>query len=241
MKSSHNIEAIIDRQIERWQMENRLQREKKQSVPTLRPIVTISRTYGSGGAEVGRLVAERLNCQYYDSSLINQIAERGEVRRELVEALDEGSRTSIQQWISDLLHGRIFDESDYQHHLFEILQSLAQMQSVVIVGRGANYILGNCPRLDIRVDAPLELRIGRIAVRKSISRDEARREVQRNDLERARFIKRIFGKEWDNPLDYDLVVNTGRWEYACAAAFVEHAWMQRATLCPGPALRTRGD
>ncbi|MFH0793161.1 MAG: cytidylate kinase-like family protein [bacterium] len=221
------IEAIVNRQIQRWNLEmQRLKEEKAGTVPP-RPVITVSRALGSGGGEVGRCVAERLNCQVVDRRIIEQIAERSEVRRDLVETLDEHARSQIEAWFEGLLRRRLFDESDYLRHLVEVLHSFAELGSVVIVGRGANFIAQRRPHLDVRVVASQEKRVERLVEKRKITPDEALAEIRKSDSERSKFVSRLFGRDWEDPLAYDLVINTDRICTPCVAAIIETAWFQR--------------
>ncbi len=224
-----SVQAIVNRQIQRWLLESRAGREKTAAgQPAPRPVITISRTLGSGGVLVGRLVAERMKLTLYEKELIEQIAAHAEVRRDLVEAMDEHSRSLVESWVDGILRNRIFDEGDYYHHLLWVLRSLQEMGSVVIVGRGASFMLPERPALHVRVVAPLEDRIRRLMDYLGLSRDEAEKRIHTSDADRARFIRRLFDADWNDPLHYNLVINTGRICLECAAALVETAWTQRA-------------
>lgn len=227
-----SIQAIVDRQIQRWNVESKLRKQSGPSAQMLRPVITVSRTLGSGGEEVARTVAERMNLQIFGRELIDQIAERGEVRRELVEALDEHARSRVESWVDGMLRRRIFDEGDYYHQLVQVVLPLAQMGSVVIVGRGANFILhGQCRSLDVRIVAPLESRINRLMAQRAIGRSEAEQEIRSGDADRGKLMRRLFDRDWGDPLAYHLVLNTGEVCAEAAATIIETAWLQLALKC----------
>ena len=222
-----SIQSIVDRQIQRWLLESRSGHEKAAGQPAPRPVITISRTLGSGGALIGRLVAERMKLNLYEKEIIEQIAAHGEVRRDLVEAMDEHSRSRVESWVDGILRNRMFDEGDYYHHLLQVLRSLQELGSVVIVGRGANFILPERPALHVRVVAPLEDRVRRLMDYLGLTRDEAEKRIRESDANRARFVRRLFGADWNDPLHYNLVINTGRVCLECSAMLVETAWTIR--------------
>ncbi len=238
---TRKVQELIDRQIHRWTLEKRLRAGGAPSATPARPVITISRTIGSGGGEVGALVAERLNCQLYDRAILDEIAEKSEVRRELVESFDERARSRIEEWVEGLLRAQLFDEGDYLRRLAEVLNSLAEMRSVVIIGRGANFALEGRLRLDVRIIAPIEKRLRTVMGRDHVSMEEARRIIDQGDKERSKFIRRLYGKDWADSLAYDFTINMANLTPACAAAMIEHAWIQRMmasnpqTPLPAPA------
>lgn len=229
---SPSVHAIINRQIQRAQLEARMAQECPGGPVSPRPVITLSRTLGSGGTEVARQLAERLHCQVFDRDLLEKIAERTEVRRELIEAVDEKVRSQIDQWIDGVFRRQLFDETDFLYRLVKVVGSLEELGSVVIVGRGANFIHRRRIGLDVRVIAPLEPRIRRLMGLRRWSREQAEKEIQSSDQDRRKFIKRLFDKDWDDPQYYDLVINTEEISADGAAAIIEAAWLQRLHACP---------
>jgi cytidylate kinase len=229
---SPSVEAIINRQIQRAQLEARLGRECPGQSVSPRPVITLSRALGSGGTEVARQVAERLHCQVFDREILEKIAEKTEARRELVEAVDEKVRSQIDQWIDGLFRRQLFDETDFYYRLVKVVGTLEELGSVVIVGRGANFIQRRRIGLDVRIIAPIELRIKRLMLLHPWDREQAMKAIQESDQDRGKFIKRLFDKDWEDPQYYDLIVNTEELSPDGAAAIIEAAWLQRLHACP---------
>jgi len=153
------------------------------------PYLLISREKGAGGSAVGQLAGKRLGWQVFDKGIVDAIAQKAHVRRELVESLDERDRTTIQDAIGQWLRPQPLD--------IRLLGSLARDSShagspgdVVIVGRGAEYVLPSQFGLRVRMVAPVEDRIRRIASRENLSLKAARVEVESSDRERARLARR---------------------------------------------------
>ena len=103
------------------------------------PYLLISREKGAGGSAVAQLAGKRLGWQVFDKEIVDAIAERAKVRRELIESVDERDRATIQDAIGELLHPQAIGTSGYRAHLHEILLTLGHQGDVVIVGRGAQY------------------------------------------------------------------------------------------------------
>ena len=222
-----SIDAIVNRQIQRSQIEARMLREQPASPPPLNPMVTLSRTLGSGGTEIARKTAERLHCQVFDREILDRIADMAEARRDLAEALDEQTRSRIENWIEGMLHGKIFDEGDYHHRLVQVVGALAELGSAVIVGRGANFILRNRIGIDVRIVAPKQARIKRLMAERQWTAKQAADEIHASDAAREKFIRRIFNANWNDPEIYDLIINTQDISLDSAAALIECAWQER--------------
>ncbi len=101
------------------------------------PYLLISREKGAGGSAVAQLAGKRLGWQVFDKELVDAIAQKAHVRRELIESVDERDRTTIQDAIGELLHPQPMGTARYLAYLHEILLTLGHQGDVVIVGRGA--------------------------------------------------------------------------------------------------------
>src|SRR5574340_825684 len=166
-------------------------------------ILTISREFGSGGREIGQAVAKILNYEYINKErLLADIRTAGKEWGKYGKDLDEHCPT-------------IWEKYDWSFRGFNaLLQSLilnyALNDRAVIMGRGGNFLLKDIPyALKVRVTAPIEQRAERIMKRESMDKDTAHWLIEKTDKERACFIHLIYGKHWDSPEEYDIVLDTG--------------------------------
>ncbi len=206
---AQSIDAIIDRQFRRWELERNIGRrpEMHESHPAVHPLITISREHGSPGSAIAASLADRFGYTLLQRDVIDRMCQSTGYSRRLLEALDERSRSQMATWFDSMVGGLYFDSTDYVRALFTTLYSIARLGGVVIVGRGANFIVGPERGFHVRVVAPREERIRAIAERKGISVRDAAHEVATRDHERAEFVRRLFHRSADDPLAYDLVVN----------------------------------
>ena len=170
-------------------------------------ILTISREYGSGGREIGRRVAERLNYGYVDKErLFLDLDRQGKRWGQAARELDEVCPT-------------FWERHDWQYHGYiTLLESLilqyAAADKVVIIGRGAFLLLQDVPFcLKVRLVAPPEVRLERIMVQESLVREEAEELMARVDRDRACYLQANYEKAWDEEGSYDCVFNTGSLTY----------------------------
>ena len=104
--------------------------------------------------------------------------------------------------------------------LSEQLISAAELGEIIIVGRGANFIMGLERGIHVRVVAPLDVRVDHMTALLSYSREDARRHIERTDADRRTFIRTHYDAEWGDTSAYHLVVNTGAMSFNAAAGAV---------------------
>jgi cytidylate kinase len=205
------IEKLIRRQIHQWnRYRELLETASRPEEIRPRPIVTISRQKGSGARELATALARRLDLEIHGASLIDHIARDARLEREVVANLDERARSQVDLWVKGVLNRRIFLRDNYHVALARAVRTLAAHGGVVIIGRGANFILADACSLRVLLVAPAEERAARIAAQENLSTGEAGRRLAELDEERRLFIRKMFGVEADDPEHYDLTLNTAR-------------------------------
>lgn len=166
-------------------------------------IVTISREMGSGGAIIASDLAAKLGYTLVDGETILKEAEKHGLSHEAVKNADEKPPAFV-----DSLDARI--EVDI-HRIQKIILEYALHGDVVIYGRGGQDILEGVESvLTTRIIAPFELRVERWAEREWLDPDLSRILVRKSDQQRDGFIKYYFDRNWNDPTNYDLVINTAK-------------------------------
>lgn len=166
-------------------------------------ILTISRQLGSGGREIAFAVAAKLSYRLVTKEVIfGDISKDGGKWETWGKDLDERCPTVWEKYDWSF---RGFGSLIQLHILEQALRDRA-----VILGRGGNFLLQGVPyALRVRVVAPLEIRIDRITTRDSVDRQNARWLAEKTDYDRSCFIQALYGKPWDDPGSYDMVLDTG--------------------------------
>ncbi|MCC6444633.1 MAG: cytidylate kinase-like family protein [Armatimonadetes bacterium] len=212
------IEAMIDRQMRQREINlSRGARPAEPEQPGHAPLVTVSREHGSGGTEIARTVARQLGWHLLDRELVERMAKEAHVRHSLIETLDEKTQTNIDYWIKEFIGANFLAQSDYLKYLMRVLLAVGHHGEVVIVGRGANFVFPRQQGLHVRVIAPLERRVERIARLEGLSTRDARVAVQKADAERAAFVRLHFHRDINDPFAYDLIINTQGLPFQAAA------------------------
>ncbi len=196
--------------------------------------IALSREAGAGGSDVARQIGQRLDWPVYDREILDLIAQRSVLRTELLESLDEHDRPWLLEIITALGHPQGISSAGYLRHLQDVLAALASRGRCVLVGRGGAGLLPPERTLRVRVIAPLDQRVQRIARRQNLSDREAEQQTRSIDKERAHFMARHFHKDLNDPHGFDLILNTARIPPPACADIVARAVQAReAAVAPG--------
>ncbi|MCD8026105.1 MAG: cytidylate kinase-like family protein [Clostridiales bacterium] len=181
-------------------------------------IITITRQFGSGGREIGRQLAEKLEIPFYDKELISLAAKKSGVSPEVFENVDETATNSLMYSLSMGLYnyGNGFSSmgdlpvNDRLYILqHKIIKELAEEGPMVIVGRCADYVLQDKPNLvKVFIYADIDSRVKRAVERQEIDPARAKQAVTKADKSRANYYSFYSGKKWGLPDNYDLCINS---------------------------------
>ena len=202
---TRSIEQIIEEQVRRWQIVQTEEKKEDERVS----VITISREPGSGGNILAKRLSDQLKFDLFYQEVIHNMAERAHVSVQLLETLDEKGATILEEWISSLVDSRHLWPDQYLQHLMKIIGTIGKHGQAVIVGRGANFVLPPEKRLSIRVIAPLKRRLQNVSQEFGVPVEQARIRVVKTESDRKAFIKKYFNGDIRDPLNYDLIVNTG--------------------------------
>lgn len=201
-------------------------------------LVTIRGLLGSGAPEVGRQVADRLPADYVDREIIAEVAARLHRQEQEVIAKEMPPGSLLGRIAEALEHSFAFgdafvggaylpaweiplDDTRYLEALESVVRELARSQSIVIRGRGSQFILKDYPgALHVLLIAPLEVRVRRVMQTLKLDQEAAKREIERFDNSGREFIKRYFHAGLEDPAYYDLVINTEHLSFQAAASIV---------------------
>ena len=214
-----SINKIIEEQVQKWQ----IMQTKKKKEETGIQVVTISREPGSGGNLVAKAVSERLGFDLFHQEIIHEMANSANVSNMLVETLDEKGLSVLEDWISSLVDSRHLWPDQYLQHLMKVIGTIGKHGRAVIVGRGANFILPEDKRLSLRVIAPQSVRVQNVARDYNIPIAEAKKRTLRTESNRRSFVRKYFYADIADPVNYDLVINTGALSIGVAADTVNSA------------------
>lgn len=181
-------------------------------------IVTIARGFGSGGRTIGEMLAKKLGVEYYDKDLIRLASDASGINEALFGQSDEKTKGGVFGKPKVYTGGVISpsqagftSEANLFNYQAMVIKQLAERGSCVIVGRCADYVLRENPRVvRVFIYADEEHCIKNVGeVRGIYDRKEAIKTIAATDKERAAYYKAHTGRDWIDARNYDLCLNSG--------------------------------
>lgn len=159
----------------------------------MKTIVTIARSYGSGGKEIGKELARSLGIQYYGREILEML--RGD------DSFDQDDES-----ISDASLG---EAEELFREQAELMKSVAEKESCVIVGRCADYVLEGMDNVvRIYLYAPMRDCVRRVARLYELNVDDAKSLIRTMNKTRGNYYEHNTGRKWSELTNYDLCLNT---------------------------------
>lgn len=156
-------------------------------------VVTIARSYGSGGKEIGKELAKALGIKYYGREILEML--RGE---ETYEVDDESIQdTSLEE------ARQLFEEQS------KVIREIAEKESCVIVGRCADYVLRDMDHVvKVYLYAPLKNCMKRVSRLYELNPDDAKELIRSMNKTRGNYYEHNTGRNWTDLTHYDISINT---------------------------------
>jgi cytidylate kinase len=183
-------------------------------------LITVSREYGAGGSELGVLLGEHLGWRVLDRDLARRIAGRLRCADRTIETMVERAPTLLERVTAAFTvvpaEAPILPDPSAAldpDHLVEasraVLREAVRELPLIIIGHAANCLFGDRPDvLRIRVTAPYDLRVRRVAQRSGVSPAAAADDVRHHDDNRRQYLERYYRCDTNDPGAYDLQINT---------------------------------
>lgn len=184
-------------------------------------VITIARGFGSGGKEIGMRLAEELGIPCYERQILTMASEQSGIDESIFVENDEKLRGKyIANFLRKVPVTGVVEASDKEFisdiNVFnlqaEIIRSLARTESCIIIGKCADYILQDRKNvISIYIEAPRKACVESIREKMHVSEERAHQLIRTTDKYRAKYYSYYTGgKDWTNPINYDLVLNSDR-------------------------------
>lgn len=199
-------------------------------------VITIGRQYGSGGRAIGRLLAEEFGIEYFDRELIARAANQSGLAREYFERADEVAPRGLLGALSATLamsggatstQCTLSRESIFQFQA-DVIREISSTTCCVIVGRCADYILRENPRMiSLFIAAPLENRIARTVTHESLGLRAAQEQCRKNDRRRKNYYDFYTDRTWGDAASYHLTIDSSHLGIEGTARFLKNYIIER--------------
>jgi cytidylate kinase len=190
-------------------------------------VITIARSYGSGGKTLGELLAKELNIPCYDRELLRMASDESGINEALFGEADEKKKESFLKGITHLKGTKPYkgelispESSDFvsNDNLFnvqaKIIKDLAERESCIIIGRCADYILKDREDvLRLYFYAPEADCVARAREVSGEPTKELIKKIHDIDRHRAEYYKYHTGRNWNDARNYDFCLNTASMSY----------------------------
>lgn len=179
-------------------------------------IINVGRQLGSGGHDIGRMLALDFQAKYYDRELLNLAAKESGFSEKFFEQNDEKKgflKGLFNMQTSHISGGSMYKTNFSQESLFQFqsdaIQKAAKEGSCVFVGRCADYILRDFPNtVNIFITASMKYRINQIMNKQHMNYEEARKFIESKESKRAAYYNYYTGKKWGAAESYDLCIDS---------------------------------
>ena len=179
-------------------------------------IINVGRQLGSGGHDIGRMLAMDFNAKYYDREILNLAAKESGFSAEYFEQSDE--RHGFMRSLFHMHAPHVSDNNFYQNNfsqegLFKFqsdaIRKEAQRGSCVFVGRCADYVLRDFPNtVNVFITASMDFRIDNVMNKQGVTPEEARKAIEQGERRRAEFYNYYTSKKWGQASSYDLCIDS---------------------------------
>ena len=179
-------------------------------------IINVGRQLGSGGHDIGRMLALDFQAKYYDKEIMNLAARESGFSEKFFEQNDEKKgffKGLFNVQTSHFSGGSMYKTNFSQESLFQFqsdaIRKAAKEASCVFVGRCADYVLRDFDNVvNIFVTASLDYRIEQIMNKQHLDHDAARRFIEQKESSRAAYYNYYTGKKWGYAESYDLCIDS---------------------------------
>lgn len=183
-----------------------------------RLVITIGRQFGSGGREIGSRLAGELGIGFYDKNILRMNSDESGIKESYYHLADErpGSKLLykiIKRLTPELGAPSLGSDLVSADNLFrfqsEVIRQLADGEDCVIIGRCADYVLeGREGLVRVFLYADMDYRVKRIRELEYYEDKDVEKNIKRIDRERRDYHRYYTGRDWENVLNYDLMLNT---------------------------------
>ena len=203
-------------------------------------IINIGRQIGSGGHNIGKMLAREFDAKFYDRELLNLAAKESGFSEKLFEQNDEKKgflRGLFNLQTPHIGGANIYQSKLSQESLFQFqsdaIKKAAQEGNCVFVGRCADYVLRNEPQVvNVFITAPKRYRIDQVMAERNLDVQAAKKYIEQAESRRARYYNYYTGKKWGHASSYHLCVDSTVLGLEETARYIAEFIRKRLSLHP---------
>ena len=204
-------------------------------------VITIEREYGSGGRVLGKTLSEQLGIPYYDDDIIRKASEQSAVGEQFFRAYDEkaGKNPLFFGQAKNVtgkpeVNANITKPENLFRFQAQVIHELAEQQPCIFVGRAAGYILDQFEDVEklvrVFVYSDFVTRVQRVIEVDCIDEEKAKKRIRKIENDRKGYYRYYTDSDWYNMQNYDLTINTTRFDLNQTAELIKSYCRQRGYL-----------
>ena len=194
-------------------------------------VIAITRTCGSGGTTIGKMLCNDLGINMYDKELLRLASDDSGINESLFANADEDVKNSILYKVSKHVYngelippesGDFISDDNLFNYQAKILNELSERESYVVIGRCADYILRDNPNVfKIFIHASNEYCIEHEMDILGVSEKEAIKNIKKLDKYRSDYYYYHTGEKWENVKNYDLSLDTSKLDFDKCVKYIK--------------------
>jgi len=196
-------------------------------------IVTIVREFGSGGHEIGEIVAKKLGLPFYDTNMIDMSAAESGLSPEYVKEHEQKLAHRLLFELYEQNYAYVNEEKPPLDLLFmvqsKVVREIGDKGGCVIVGRCADFVLKSYPCcFSVFIHANKAYRTRRIVDEYGVARDQAAKVLEMTDKDRANYYRHYTHRQWGMAANYNLTIDSALFGVETTADMIIEAVRQSA-------------
>ena len=199
-------------------------------------VITVGRQYGSGGREIGTMLAKQLGIAYYDDMLLKEAAEESGLCEELFRSFDERPKSFLYSIAMDpysfsMNHVTPKGSIEQQVYLatYDTIKKLADKGPCVLIGRCADYILQDKAKcLKVFIHADMAFRAKRIVEVYGEREQSPEQRLRDKDKRRAAYHRFYTNMKWGYAQNYHITLDSGELGIDKCADIIADLYKSRA-------------
>src|SRR6056297_15214 len=177
-------------------------------------LISISQMIGSGGLDIAKSVADRLQLQLFDDSKLHEEALNIGIPKEDIQGLNEKAPGFFDRLLTN-------KPEVYLNIMESVIYEVSKKNACVIIGHGSQMLLRDfgCA-LHVFVHASIPSRVQRLMDKEGLSSESAEKIIQKRDSQQNGFFRFAFQKDLNNPSLYDLIINTEKISFETSVSLI---------------------
>lgn len=172
--------------------------------------ITITRQFGSLGRPIARRLAERLGIEYYDRDIVDEVAKKTGFSVTEISDIEESAKNGFINMKFPLGTSTTAKQNEIFAVQSQIISSLTEKESCIIVGRCSDYVLRGHERLiNIYIYAPYEQRMKNCVDTLHLTPQNAKKMINEVDKARELYHVRYAGYLPQDEAHKDIMINSG--------------------------------